>query len=118
MSLLSEAMETFNMMDQTTIADGYGGFTRTYVKGASFSAAVVLDSSISARVALEEGMRSVYTVTTDKSINLQFHDVIERDSDKKIFRITSDGDDKKTPVSAGLNMRQVSAEEWSIPNAD
>jgi hypothetical protein len=38
-----------------------------------------------------------------------------RNSDGKIFRITSDGDDNHTPKSATLDMRQVSAEEWSLP---
>jgi hypothetical protein len=38
--------------------------------------------------------------------------VFRRESDGKIFRVTSDGDDKKTPPSAGLDMRQVTAEEF------
>ena len=41
--------------------------------------------------------------------------MVRRASDGKIFRVTSDGDDKRTPRSAALNMRNVSAEEW-IPN--
>ena len=57
----------------------------------------------------------MYTVTTPKSVVLQYHDVIKRDRDGKVLRITSDGDDKYTPASAGLNMRQVSAEEFVIP---
>jgi threonine dehydrogenase-like Zn-dependent dehydrogenase len=65
--------------------------------------------------ALAEGVKNVYTVTTKKSAMLDFHDVIMRIADGKIFRITSDGDDNKTPKSATLDMRQVSAEEWSLP---
>ena len=49
-------------------------------------------------------------------MNLQYHDVFRRNRDLKIFRVTSDGDDKHTPASATLNMRQVTAEEWSLPN--
>ena len=116
MSLLSEAMESCVMMDKTTVPDGYGGFSVAYVQGARFLAAVVLDDSIQARTSMAEGLKSVYTITTEKNINLQFHDVIMRKRDNKIFRVTSDGDDKHTPQTAGLNMRQVSAEEWVIPN--
>jgi hypothetical protein len=47
---------------------------------------------------------------------LQFHDIFIRKEDNKVFRVTSDGDDKKTPSIASLDMRQVSAEEWRIPN--
>ena len=57
-----------------------------------------------------------YTITTGKAVNLQYHDVFRRVRDGKIFRVTSDGDDKHTPASAALNMRQVTAEEWELPH--
>jgi hypothetical protein len=65
-----------------------------------------------ARIAEAQGVKSLYTITTTKNVNLQFHDVFKRVSDNKIFRVTSDGDDNKTPASASLNMRQVTAEEF------
>lgn len=116
MSLLSEAMESCTMLDKTTVADGYGGYTVKYVDGASFQSACVLDTSMQARVAEQQGVTALYTVTTSKAINLQFNDVFRRERDKKIFRVKSDGDDKRTPASAGLDMRQVSAEEFALPN--
>ncbi len=115
MSLLDRAFEPCMMIDRTTRPDGYGGIETVWTLGAAFDAAVVLDSSMQARVAAIQGVTALYTVTTRKTINLQYHDVFRRESDKKIFRVTSDGDDKKTPSSASLNMRQVSAEEWSQP---
>ena len=114
MSLLSEAMETCNYIDKTTRKDGYGGVETVWVDGADFDAAIVLDSSLEAKVAEKQGVTGLYTVTTRKNINLQYHDVFRRASDRKIFRVTSDGDDKHTPASAGLDMRQVSAEEWVL----
>ena len=114
MSLLSEAMENCIMLDKRTTADGYGGYITSWVEGAEFQAAIVLDNSIEARLAEQQGVTALYTVTTKKAINLQYHDVFKRLTDSKIFRVTSDGDDKHTPKSAGLNMRQVSAEEWIL----
>lgn len=114
MSLLHEAMETCQMYDKTTVPDGYGGFVNKRTPGASFDAAIVLDDSLEAQMALSEGATGVYTVTTTRGINLQYHDVFKRLSDGKVFRVKTDGDDKKTPKSAGLNMRQVRAEEWSL----
>lgn len=115
MSLLSEAMENCVMIDKKTEADGYGGFITSWVEGAEFQSAIVLNTSIEARVAERAGVTALYTVTTNKSINLQYHDVFKRLSDGKIFRVKSDGDDKKTPASATLNMRQVTAEEFELP---
>jgi hypothetical protein len=114
MSLLSDAMEKCVMIDKSTEADGYGGFFTTYTDGAEFKAAIVLDSSMEARTALKAGVTGVYTVTTEKTLNLVYHDVFKRESDGKIFRVTSDGDDKFTPASALIDMRQVSAEEWNL----
>lgn len=103
------------MMDKTTTADGYGGFETVWKEGAEFKCAIVLDNSIQARVAEKQGVTGIYTVTTKKTINLQYHDVFKRKADGKIFRVTSDGDDKKTPDGIGaLDMRQVSAEEWRL----
>lgn len=116
MSLLEEAMDNCIMIDKTTQSDGYGGTITKWVEGAEFNAAVVFDTSMEARIGEHQGVTNLYTITTKKNINLQYHDVFRRSSDGKIFRVTSDGDDKKTPTSASLNMRQVSAEEWELPN--
>ena len=111
MSLLDESMEECVIMDKSTEPDGYGGYRPTWKEGAPILAATVKDSSIEARIAEKQGVTALYTITTRKNINLQYHEIIKRVKDGKLFRITSDGDDNATPGSAGLNMRQVSAEE-------
>lgn len=114
--LLEDAMENCTMIDSISVPDGYGGVKTTWQDGATFSCAIVLDSSIEAKVAQKQGVTGIYTITTRKNVNLTYHKVFRRESDGKIFRVTSDGDDKKTPSTANLDMRQVSAEEWELPN--
>lgn len=114
MSLLNEAMEECVMLDKTTQADGYGGYETVWRYGAKFKSAITFDTSIEARTAEQAGVTSLYTVTTNKGLTLEYHDVFQRVRDGKIFRVTSDGDDKYTPDSATLNMRQVTAEEWIL----
>lgn len=111
MSLLDDSMEQFVFIDKITVPDGYGGYKTEWKDGAPISAAAVLDSSMEARVADKQGVTALYTITTRKNINLQYHDIIRRTRDNKLFRIKSDGDDDATPTSANLDMRQVSAEE-------
>ena len=118
MSLLSEAMEKCVMLDKTTVSDGRGGFETTWKDGAEFDAAIVFNSSTPSRIAEAMGEKSSYTITTAKNVNLQYRDVFRRESDKKIFRVTTDGDDNKTPASASLNMRQVNAEEFKPAEYD
>lgn len=114
MSLLDNAMENFTMIDRTTVSDGYGGFISSWKDGAQFKATAVYDSSMQARIGGVQGVTALYTITTGKAVNLQYHDIVRRESDGKIFRVTSDGDDNKTPSTAGLNMRQVTAEEFTL----
>ena len=114
MSLLNEMRTACAMLDKRRVPDGEGGFITNWTESAKFMAAIVLDTSIEARVAEQEGVTGVYTVTTEKNIALEYHDVFKRLYDGKIFRVKSDGDDKFTPESASLNMRQVTAEEWSL----
>lgn len=114
MSLLNDAMEDCVIMDKTTQPDGYGGYVSRYVDGAEFKAAIVFDTSMEARLAERQGVKSLYTVTTSRALTLQYHDVFKRLRDNKIFRVTSDGDDKFTPASTALDMRQVTAEEWVL----
>lgn len=114
MSLLEQAMEDVVLLEKTRVPDGEGGFITRWSEGAVFKAAVTFDTSMESRIAEKQGVTSRYTVTTRKSATLEFHDVFRRISDGKIFRVTSDGDDKYSPNSSSLNMRQVTAEEWSI----
>lgn len=116
MSLLNDAMTACVMINKAKIDDEYGGTITTWTEGAKFNAAVTFDTSMEARTAEQAGVTSMYTVTTRKNIILEYHEVFKRLSDGKIFRVTSDGDDKYTPSSATLNMRQVTAEEWVLPN--
>lgn len=115
MSLLTDAFESCTMLHKTTTDDGYGGEMTSWVPGATFKAAITFDSSMEARTAQSQGVKSLYTVTTKKDKVLEYHEVFRRERDGKLFRVTSDGDDQATPASATLNMRQVTAEEWEIP---
>ncbi len=114
MSLLDTQMEKFCYVNVARLPDGEGGILTTWTDGAEFQANARLDNSTQAKIAEKMGVTSLYTITTNKNISLAFHDIIKRLSDGKIFRMTSDGDDNKTPDSATLNMRQVSAEEWRL----
>ena len=114
MSLLDTQMETFCYVNVAKLPDGEGGISTVWTDGAEFQANARLDNSTQAKIAEQIGVTSLYTITTKKNITLEFHEVIKRISDGKVFRITSNGTDNKTPDSATLDMRQVSAEKWEL----
>lgn len=116
MSLIESVKQSCQIYNKSTVADGYGGYTTVWTKGAIFDAALSMDQSLEGVVAQAQGVTAVYTVLTGREINLQYHDVFRRLEDGKTFRVTSDGDDAKTPKIAGLNLRSVRAEEWELTN--
>lgn len=116
MSLLDETQEKCVMIDKTTAPnpDGYGGIISVYTEGAEFSANVFFDSSMQAKIAAAQGVKSLYTVLTNKNVLLNYHDIFMRVEDRKTFRITSDGYENKTPDSATLQKLKYSAEEYKL----
>ena len=118
MSLLENAYEDYVLLNKIRVSDGMGGYTTTWSDGVTIKGAIVFNTSLQARQAQAQGVSSVYTLTTKRNVTLEYHDVLRRERDKKIFRVTSDGDDSFTPQSAGLDMRQVTCEEWILPRED
>lgn len=114
MSLLKYTLEECQFMDKVTVPDGYGGFTRRWVPGAKFDANITKEESTEALTAQAMGVTALYQITTTRGINLQYHEVVKRLRDGKIFRVTTDGDDMATPSVATLDMRVVRAEEWEL----
>ena len=114
MSMLNDAMEPCVMLDKKRKPDGEGGYITEWTDSVEFDAAITFDDSMQARIGAKSGVTSLYTVTLPRGFKLDFHDVFRRLSDGKIFRVTSDGDDKHTPARASFQVSQVTAEEWTL----
>lgn len=114
MSLLDEFKTNFHMMDKRSAPDGAGGFFTTWEEGAPIDITVRFDSSMEARRAEKEGVTSVYTFLIPQTCALSYHDVLRRDSDGQVFRITSNSGDSHTPPSSPLGLTAVTAEKWEL----
>lgn len=115
-SLVQDYVKPCVRLHKITVDDGYGGETTQWVEGAHIDIAFSFDSSTEARVAQAQGVNNRYTLTVDKTVSLQYHDVFRRLSDGKVFRVTSDGTENETPDRSPLGMKQAEAEEWVLPN--
>lgn len=114
LSLLSASMESFTVMNKTTAPDGYGGYITIYTEGVEIQGAMPFDNSVQVKIAQAMGAKSTYTLTVKKNVELDYHTVLKRNRDGQCFRLTSGTDDHQTPASAGLNMRQYTAEQFEI----
>ena len=112
--LLYKGFEDCAMMTKTKrIPDGEGGFTLAWEDGETFKAAFDFQTSTQAKVAEKQGVTGLWNILVKKATHLEFHNVFKRLSDGQVFRVTSK-DDKATPKSAGLDLRLISAEEWTL----
>ena len=110
MSLLSDAMEPFVMMDKTSTSDGYGGISVKWKNGAEFEAAIDLPDSELAVIADKITERINCNVTTRRAVSLSMNDYIKRIRDGKFFHILQSGEDRGAPKMSGIDARPHKAE--------
>lgn len=107
-------MDDCVMLEKTSESDGEGGRRIVWHETMPFKAAIVLNASVEALTAQAAGVTSLYKVHVFRELTLEYHEVFKRVKDGKVFRVTSDGDDIKSPLSSFINMSTVTAEEWRL----
>ena len=108
--LIDEMMDRCILMNKTRISDGEGGMITTWTDGNEIDVAIVQNQSMQSQIAQRDGVTSIYTLTTHQNIKLDYHDVIKRKSDGRIYRVTSEA--SSSPAS--LDMNQCTAEKWEL----
>ena len=111
----NENYGTYQIWNVAIVDDGYGGYKDEWTAGASFEGVLVLDDSINAQIAEQQGVKGLYTLTFEKALHLPWHTVFNKKGTNAFYRVTS-RDENATPSSTKLNMRYVKAEEYEIPN--
>jgi hypothetical protein len=115
-TLYESVMTSCHIIDKTTVEDGRGGVETVYIEGAKIDVAFSFDDSTPVVIADQERVTDLYTLITYKSVVLQAGDIIRRDKDQAIFKIEDNGDENTPPPISALDMRQVKAKKWSLPN--
>ena len=112
---IQDFYEQIIIMEKTTISDGMGGFEIGYKDGAEFLGSITTDNSVEMRIAEQQGVKSIYTLTTNKGVPLDYNDIVKRKKDSKTFRITSNKGDIETPSISNLDFLQVTCEAFELP---
>lgn len=108
--MITDFFEEFILQDWISEPDPAGGFKWVNKDGVHFYAGIATDSSREARIAYQQGMKVMYTIVFQDILPLEHSDLVKRVSNGKLYRITSDPDDMKTPMVAEVQYMQVSAE--------
>ena len=116
MSLIEQFKTDCVRLVQKTAEDGAGGHRTTWEESEHFCASIIEKSHTEPENAERKRAKAFYDVFLQRMEDIRYHDVFRRVSDGKIFRVTSNPDDKKTPLSAHMSFAIVTAEEWRLPD--
>ena len=114
--MIQDIFEPLIFVNKVTIPDGMGGTETIWKDGAEFQGSITLDNSIEAKVAEQQGVTNVYTVTTGNNVFLEFNDIIKRKEDQQTFKIKSLNNTENIPPEfAVLKLRYATAELHNLP---
>lgn len=115
--LIEDFYEDFTLLTPVIVSDGEGGSTTNWYDNTKFFAAAVKDKSPEMRAAERAGSKPEYTLTISEHtpVNIEYHDVFKRDSDRAVFRAISSNADSKPPKRSTFKFSQVRCELWQMP---
>lgn len=102
--------EGFFTQDYEAVSDGMGGLKKDYFDRDPFRAAIHTVSTTQAELAYRSGTKTIYRITHPIALELHAGDVVRRVKDGKLYRITSDSSDNRTPDVAQERYAYVTAE--------
>lgn len=114
MSLLEEYSTEYTILLVEESDDEYGSTVTKYVDGMTFIGQLAFKSDSIMSVSEALGLMTNYRLIIPKGVKLEFHDIVKRNSDGKVFRVKSNSANVYTPSSSGLDLSYVELEEWSL----
>ena len=117
MNLLDEAMTMCVRLvpSDEQLTDHMGGAQTRWAEGGTFFAAITPAREGETRLAERDQADDRFAVIVGRAVTLHYHDAFRRLSDGAVFRVVGDGAEARTPASAGLDMRRLTAERWVLP---
>lgn len=115
MSLIDQYTQECVLLTKTRVDDPLGGYNIAWVEGVHFQAAWEYVNAPEMTVAEQQGVSRVYRIYTDKSLDLDFHEVFRRLDNGQTYRVTNPGTDRHTPPTSRLNKRLIEVEMWELP---
>lgn len=108
--MLEDFFEDFTKMVETSADNDLGGSTSSLSDGEEFRAGIFQNKTSRVIVATSEKIAVDYTIVARKTTVLGFNDIVKRNGDNALFRVTSDCADMETPSVADEQYWQVTVE--------
>lgn len=112
---VTDFFEAFTFLDYVSVDDGLGGMKFEFRDGATFSAGIIANSSTEAEIAYRSGVKTIFTIITEWGVELEHRDVIRRERDGRMYKITGNAIDNTAPDFADeVRTREVTAEVFEL----
>lgn len=116
MSLLQDFAVPCVLMEKTRVPDGAGGYKTTWTEGLDFENYQYMDTSMEARRAEKEGVKSLYSALVQRDFPLEYGDAFKDKNTGITYRVTSEPDEKKAPKSSTFDLKYFTVERWNLPS--
>ncbi len=103
------------LMEKTRKPDGAGGYITTWTEGMEFQNYQWMDTSMEARRAEQEGVKSLYSALVDKDFPLEYGDAFKDTNTGLTYRVTSNPQEKVAPKSSTFALKYFTVERWALP---
>lgn len=114
-TLMDEFTVKCTTVVKTYADDPVGGYKKVFADGVQFDAAWEYQSAPEITVAEQEGVSRVYRIYVDKTLDLEYHEVIRRTDNGQTYRVTNPGTDRKTPSFSPIGKHLIEVEQWELP---
>lgn len=114
MSLLDDYAIPCVLMEKKRVDDGEGGYTTEWSEGVEFMNYQYLDTSMEARRAEKEGVKSLYSALVKRDFPLEYGDVFKDKNTGATYRVTSHPDEKQAPKSSTFDLKYFTVERWAM----
>ena len=106
MSLLTDFAVPCVLMEKKRVPDGAGGYITTWTEDVEFENYQYLDTSMEARRAEQEGVKSLYSALVQRDFPLEYGDAFKDKNTGLTYRVTSNPDEKKAPQSSQTSLAE------------
>lgn len=114
-NLLSQFEQPCTLLEKRVVDDGESGQHVEWQDGVKFPVYMYRDSSMEARIGEKQGVTSVYDAMVKKDFPLKYDDYYRNDDTGKVFRVTSNPEEKTAPNTSSFKLKAFTAERVELP---
>ena len=113
--MIEKWFEPFTLLDMRASPDGLGGSQGSFTPVMTFSGVITLQAGSEVSAAGQHFPAEASVLLHESDVTLVPNDVVRRERDSSVYRVTSRTDSMRSPAFSGLRFAQVGVEKAVLP---